>query len=119
MNDTISLHNMIFIGRHGVYDFEQEYGQRFEVDLDLVTDFSQAISTDCLEQALDYVAIYNDVKQIVETQHYQLLESLCAKITEAVLSYAEVQQVTVKVRKPAAAIGGALDYVQVSRIGSK
>ena len=114
MNDTICLSNMVFYGRHGVHEYEQEHGQRFQIDLEMILDLEQAAQTDQLETTLDYTAVYDTLKQIVETEQYRLLEALSGRIVAAVLNYHLVKQVTVRVRKPAVPIPGVLDYVQVS-----
>ncbi|KYZ77310.1 dihydroneopterin aldolase [Anaerosporomusa subterranea] len=119
MHDTITLSNMTFFGRHGVYPYEQEHGQRFLVDIEMSADLEQAAQTDHLEATVDYTAVYDAVKRIVETEHYQLLEALCGRITGVVLEFPHVKRVVVRIRKPAAPVPGALDFVQVALSRSK
>lgn len=114
MNDMITLSNMIFFGCHGVYSYEQDHGQRFQVDIDMSADLEQAARCDSLEATIDYTAVYAAVKRIVEQEHYQLLEALGARIADTVLAFPHVRQVTVRIRKPAAPLGGAFDFVQVA-----
>jgi dihydroneopterin aldolase len=105
---------MTFFGRHGVYPYEKEHGQRFQVDVEMGADLEQAAKTDNLAATIDYTAVYDAVKKIVETEHYQLLEALCGRIVGAVLEFTHVKKVTVRIRKPAAPVPGALDFVQVA-----
>ena len=119
MTDTITLSNMTFFGRHGVYAYEQEHGQRFQVDIEMQACLECAAQTDQLESTIDYTAVYSKIKHTIETEHYQLLEALCGRITGLVLEIPHVQQVTVRIRKPAAPIPGAIDFVQVSMTRSR
>ncbi|MBO8142599.1 MAG: dihydroneopterin aldolase [Firmicutes bacterium] len=113
MADRVSLANMVFYGYHGAYGAEREMGQRFEVDVDIYTDLSRAGHTDDLEQAVDYVSVYTIVKDIVEEREYNLLETIAEAIASDILAALDVERVTVRVRKPAAPVGGPLDHVEV------
>lgn len=117
MSHKVSLKNMVFYGFHGVYEFERELGQRFYVDLDMKADLSQASKSDNLEETVDYVAVYNQTKEIVENHRFQLLEALSYKLAEEVLRlHPLVEEVTVRVRKPSVPIAAALDYVEVEAV---
>lgn len=117
MSHKVSLKNMVFYGFHGVYEFERELGQRFYVDLDMKADLSKAGKSDNLEETVDYVGIYNLTKEIVENQRFQLLEALTYQICGEVLRlHPIVEEVVVRVRKPAVPIAAALDYVEVEAV---
>jgi dihydroneopterin aldolase len=108
----LSLKNMIFYGHHGVYPVEKEFGQRIEVDVDLWADFLQACSTDVLAKTINYVDIYNMVKDIVEQRSYDLIEAMALAISNQVRDTYEPQKVTVRVRKPQPPVGGLMDTVE-------
>lgn len=117
MSQRISLKNMVFYGFHGVYEFERELGQRFYVDLEIKADLSQAGKSDNLQETVDYVSIYNQTKEIVENQRFQLLEALTYHIAGEVLRlHPLVEEVTVRIRKPSVPIAAALDYVEVESV---
>lgn len=111
--DKITLQNMIFHGYHGCEDFEKQDGQVFEVDLDIMVDARTAGRSDCLADAVDYVVIFEQVKCIVETERYNLLERLAHRISDQVLIEAAIRSVTVRIRKPAVPLNGLLDWVQI------
>ena len=120
MSHRISLKNMVFYGFHGVYEFERQLGQRFYIDLDMKADLDMAGKSDQLAETVDYVAIYNQTKEIVENNQFQLLEALSYHIAEEVLRlHPLVQEVTVRVRKPSVPIAAALDYVEVEAVRSR
>ena len=112
-DDRILLKNMVFYGYHGVFSAEKELGQRFEVDVEMVMDLSAAAQEDDVEVATNYVDVYTLVKDIVEEREFNLIEAMAETIAQEILSAYNIREVTVRVRKPHAAIGGVLDYVQV------
>ena len=117
MSNRVSLKNMVFYGFHGVYEFERELGQRFYVDLDMKADLSRAGKSDNLQETVDYVSIYNQTKEIVENNRFQLLEALTYHIAGEVLRlHPLVEEVIVRVRKPSVPIAAALDYVEVESV---
>lgn len=120
MADRVSLSNMVFYAFHGAFDAERELGQRFEVDVDIYTDVRAAGQADDLDLALNYVHVYNIVKDIMEQSAYSLLEAIAERIAAQIIATFDVTEVTVRVRKPAAPVGGLLDYaeVEVTRPGS-
>lgn len=111
--DKITLHNMKFHGYHGCEEFEKQYGQVFEVDLDVMVDANLAGTTDCLTDAVNYVAIFESVKRILEQERHNLLERVAQRIAEQVLQEAGVHSVAVRIRKPAVPLNGVLDWVQL------
>jgi dihydroneopterin aldolase len=111
--DKITLHNMKFYAYHGCEDFERQYGQPFEVDLDIFTNTVRAGQTDCLTDALDYGEVFANVKLIVECERFNLLEKLAGHIADCVLANQTVKAVVVRVRKPAVPLAGMLDWVQI------
>ncbi|MGE5587967.1 MAG: dihydroneopterin aldolase [Clostridia bacterium] len=113
-NDRIVLRNMVFYGYHGVFPAEKELGQRFEVDVELAGDLSTAAQADDLDAGgINYVDVYTLVKDIVEEREFNLIEALAETIAQEILSAHDVDEVTVRVRKPDVAMGGVLDYVEV------
>jgi len=111
MNDKILLQNMMFYGYHGVYEYEREQGQKFYVDVELYMDSKQACDTDDLQQTVDYVAAYFQIKTIFETKKFNLMEALADHIGKTLLQ-GLISKVVVRVRKPGAPLPGEFDYVQ-------
>ncbi len=104
--------NMAFYGYHGIFAAEKEVGQRVEVDVEIHGDFEAAARADDVELGINYVDLYTIVKDIVEEQEFNLLESLALAIADQILDSYEVEKVVVRVRKPQAPIGGLLDYIE-------
>jgi len=107
------LANMRFEGRHGYHDWELRTPQPFEVDVELVMNLQPAGVDDDLTKTVDYGRVYDIVRQIVESTSFRLLETIAEAISHEVLSAFEIQEVGVRVRKPAVKLGGPLDHAAV------
>lgn len=113
MADRIRLTNMVFYAYHGAFASERQLGQRFEVDVDIHADVRRAGESDDLAHALNYVDVYNIVKNVVTGRPYNLLEAMAERIATDILAAFDVIDVTVRVRKPGAPVGGLLDHAEV------
>jgi dihydroneopterin aldolase len=115
--DRLSLLNMRFLGRHGVLPQEKVTAQPFEVDLILHADLAAAAERDDLAATVDYGALFDIVRAIVEDTSRDLIEALAGSIASAALAATPpeiVEAVEVRVRKPEAPIDGAFDSAEVS-----
>lgn len=113
--DKIVLKNMGFYGYHGNLPTENEQGQRFFVDVKILTDLSKAGTSDNLEDSINYVEVYEIVKQVVEQERYHLLEKVAGTIADRLWSaFYGIVGLEVAVRKPAVPIAGMLDYAEVA-----
>ncbi len=111
--DKILMHGLIFHGHHGFIPAEQELGQKFEVDVELVVDLSPAAVSDDLRKTVDYAQVYREIQQIVEGKRYKLLETVAEEIAQSLLGRFPVRQALVRVKKPHVPIRGPVDYMGV------
>ena len=111
--DRILLSNLRFRGHHGVTDEEQAAAQAIEVDVELVVDLQAAGRSDDLAQTVDYAAVYEACRAIVEDRRYRLLEAIAEEIAGTVLRSFPADEVTIRVRKPDVRLGGPLDSAGV------
>lgn len=116
----ISLNEMVFYGFHGVHAEERALGQRFVVTAELITDSSQDASVRKLEDTIDYTRVYDDIREIVETGQFQLLESCANAIADKLMQgYPLLQKLILKIRKPSVPIRGSLSSVEVELCRSR
>lgn len=109
----IRLQNMTFFAHHGQLAAERELGQIFQVDVEMRLDLARAVSSDDLDQAVDYTELYELVKRVVWGSEFRLLEALAGAVVRALADRYRPEAVTVRVRKPNPPISGQLDYVEV------
>jgi dihydroneopterin aldolase len=108
----LRLKNMVFYGHHGVFDAEKVLGQKIEVDVELTADFLPAGQTDALDRTIDYSKLYQLVKLVVETEQYDLIETIATAILAKLRAAYGAPRITVRVRKPQPPVGGVVDTVE-------
>jgi dihydroneopterin aldolase/2-amino-4-hydroxy-6-hydroxymethyldihydropteridine diphosphokinase len=113
VNDRILLHGLEFYGYHGVRPEETAIGQRFVVDVELRADLRAAGETDDLAQTVDYAAVHEDIRSILEGPPARLIETVAERVAGTILERYPVVSVRVRVKKPDVPIAGTLDYVAV------
>ena len=105
--DRIALSGMKFYGYHGCLNEEREQGQDFYVDVTLSLSLHSAGKSDELKNTVNYAAVFEIVKSIVEGQSYHLIEAVAERIADTVLErYPEVRTIEVTVHKPSAPLPG-------------
>ncbi|MBA2691532.1 MAG: dihydroneopterin aldolase [Rubrobacter sp.] len=117
--DRIFLEGMEFSGFHGTLDAERNLGQPFVVDVELRLDLREAGASDDLTKTVDYSAVHDRAKEIVEGDPVNLTETLAERIARAALEdHPMVEAVRVKVKKPHVRLGGTVlrgSAVEVAR----
>jgi dihydroneopterin aldolase len=104
---------MTFYGHHGDRKPERELGQRFEVDVEIRYDATEAVKTDELGKAINYCRVFELVEDVVVNNEYTLLETLANRIVDAILQHFHVDGIRLRVRKPRVPIRGNIDCVEV------
>lgn len=113
--DRIELKGMEFYGYHGCLPWEREKGQPFLVDVGMRLSLEAAGRSDDLKDTVDYGAVFDEARAIVEGKPRMLIESVAEGIAEAVLrKYAGVVSVCVSVHKPKAPLSGTFRDVSVT-----
>ena len=113
-NDRLTLAGMVFEGRHGVLEQERTDAQRFVVDVEMSVDAAAAASHDDVSETVDYAAVFEAVRRVVEEESHRLIETLAEAIARDLLVSFPLGEVEVRVRKPDAPLPGPLDHVEVA-----
>ena len=111
--DKIILNGIQFHGYHGVAEAERQLGQKYEIDLELMTDLSAAGKTDDLTRTIDYAQVVQRVIEIGTQQSFQLFEALAETVAEAIFSQFEIEEVRITVKKLSPPIESTLTYAGV------
>jgi dihydroneopterin aldolase len=101
----IALRGLRAYGRHGVSEAERAHPQPFDVDVCLEVDADRARSSDEIGDTIDYAALGERVRHVVETTSYALIERLAQEILDDVLRDGRVASARVTVAKPHALAG--------------
>jgi dihydroneopterin aldolase len=86
-------------GRHGANPGEKDQAQDFVVDLDVEVD----VTADRIGGTSDYRQLIRTVRETVERERFDLLESIADAVAEAIAARPGVVRATAVVHKPAAA----------------
>ncbi len=110
---TIRMINMTFYGFHGASAAEKETGRRFEVDCEIAFDADKAVSTDSLENTINYTDVYRIIEDLMENSRYNLVETLAEKIADKIFSSFAIERLKLKVRKRNPPVPGNIDAFEV------
>jgi dihydroneopterin aldolase len=66
-----------------------------------------------LQDTVDYVAVYETIKEVVEGKAFSLIERLAATLAEKILEKFPVFRVTLRVRKKIPPIAGTIDHIEI------
>jgi len=99
-SDTLTLARMHFFGRHSVLPEETARGQDFEITVQLELPLAEAGRTDDLTRTVDYRAVYEVVRTVMEGPPRKLAEALAEAVAAELLRvFPVVQAVEVEVVK--------------------
>jgi len=115
----IKLEGLEFFAYHGFYKTEREVGRKFGVDVEVTVDFSKAAKDDSLHDTINYENVYRIVKEEMAVP-VKLLEFLADKIcTKMLLSFNNIEDVHISIRKFNPPIGGICKSATVEMIKYK
>lgn len=112
--DRLAVYGIEAVGHHGVLDFERRDGQVFKVDLVLGLDTGSAARSDDLQDTVDYGSLVAAVKNAVENDPVNLIETLTQRIADVCLTDSRVQWTEVTVHKPDAPIEATFSDVALT-----
>jgi dihydroneopterin aldolase len=117
MLNIIRIKNASFYAYHGALQEEQNIGGKFEADVDIYTDFTDAAKEDTLNRTINYDEIYRYINILVHEKKYYLIETLASVIADQLLNrYPQIKKLCVRVRKRHVPVGGVIDYVEAEVI---
>lgn len=111
--DKIILKGIRFHGYHGAAEAERQLGQKYEIDLELMTDLSAAGITDDLAHTIDYSQVVQRVIEIGTQGSFQLFEAIAETMADAIFAQFQVEEVRITVKKLSPPIEPRLTYAGV------
>ncbi len=99
--DKLILRELHFVARHGVLPIESEESQHFSATLELEFPIRAAGESDRLDLTVDYCAVQEVVRSIIEGSHKRLIETLAEMVAAELLrAFPLLSAVTVEITKP-------------------
>ena len=110
----IQIENMEFYAYHGCYKEERLVGNRFIVDLEIITDLKKASVTDNIKDTLNYQLAYEIVREQMKIKSH-LLEHVASRILDSLyVKFPGIENAKVRVSKMNPPMGGQMDRVSVT-----
>lgn len=112
----LTIKNLEFYAFHGVKEEEKKLGGRYQLDLDLYYDASEAIASDKLSYALNFEDILHKIAQELSSKNFNLIETLANQLLKVIAdNYPILQKATVRIRKFNIPFKGILDYIETEQ----
>ena len=111
--DRLTLSGMKFYSHSGLFSFERDVGQLFEIDVDCYLDLRKATDSDKIGDTINYPQLFQLIKEIMEHSRFNLMERLAGEIADKVLRDFPVEKITVRCRKPRVPVKGFIDFAEV------
>ena len=109
----VRLVNMVFYAHHGVRKEEHAVGAKYEVDVELSFDFTEAAINDDITKTVDYGTVYRKIKEALTTKKYFLIEAVAYEIAQDLLrDFSVLDKVAINVRKRNPPVDGICDYAE-------
>lgn len=115
MTNLDSLHiKGLAVNTHiGVHAWEQQILQRLLIDITIPADFGSC--EDNIAKTIDYDRLCQLVTNYIESNSFQLIETVAARVADLVKIEFNIQQINVSVSKPHAIKNAANIEVNISR----
>ena len=109
----VLIENAIFHAHHGVFEEETIVGGKFEVNIELETDFSESAKNDVLEGTIDYSAVYRMVEQEMMIPS-KLIEHVGQRIVNALYAnFDSIRFIRLKISKLNPPIKATIEKVSI------
>jgi len=99
MADRLVIERLEFEGFVGIDESERTTPQPLAADLELFLDLSKAISTDDLQNTVDYAVVAKKVVATAQQEQFCLIETLGERLAEVILKDSNIGEVRLWVRK--------------------
>ena len=111
---TIEIEGMKFYAYHGHFAAEQVVGNNFELNIRIEADCDAAAQSDNLDDALNYQAVYECIKEEMQIKS-ALLEHVAKRILDSLYSnFPATKKASVKISKMNPPMGGEMEKVSVT-----
>lgn len=115
----VALEGLEFFAYHGFYDEEQKMGNKYAVDIAVITDFYEAAEKDVLSETVDYAELYKLVRDEM-LKPSRLLENIGKRIIDRVFhAFPPVSGIELSISKFNPPIGGVCGRARVTLSASR
>ncbi len=110
----IFIKNLRLYGYHGVREYEKKNGQFFVFNISVYIKDTDFAGNDRLEKTISYSDVIKKIREINNSQSFDLLETFCQSLACSIIGMSElVERADVAIEKPTPPIEEKLDAVGV------
>lgn len=113
--DIVYVRDLRMDARIGIYEWEKRIRQKIRVDLEMAWDNRNPAASDNIKDTLNYKTASKRVMELVENDHYELVERLAETIAETLMQELQIPWIQVTVGKPGAVRGSSEVGVRIER----
>ncbi|MCL4391991.1 dihydroneopterin aldolase [Patescibacteria group bacterium] len=99
--DSIHITDLLFHGKHGVGGDERNVEQEFSIEVSLGFETSRAGASDRLADTVDYGAIRDTIREVIEGPSRYLIEALAEDIAKRILEDKRIRSAEITIKKTA------------------
>lgn len=112
----LCLKNAEFYSYHGVKSEEKKLGGKYQVDLDLYYNATNAIINDNVKYALNYEEAAFCIAEVINGESYHLIETIANEILNMLMEkFPVLLKANVKVRKINVPMRQVVEYIEVEQ----
>ncbi|MCX7736907.1 MAG: dihydroneopterin aldolase [Candidatus Kapabacteria bacterium] len=112
----LTIKDAVFYAYHGVKSEEQVLGGKYEVDLDLYYNATEAIINDDVNYAVNYEEAMVCIEDVITEESYNLIETITNEILNQVMEkMPNIEKATVRVRKMNVPIRNVVSYIEAEQ----
>jgi len=109
----VLIENAVFHAYHGVFEEETIVGGKFELSIEMETDFSKSAKTDELDGTIDYSAVYRLVEREMMIPS-KLIEHVGQRIVDVLYgNFDSIQFIRLKISKLNPPIKATIEKVSI------
>ncbi len=89
----------------GIYDWEQNFEREIIINAKIFTDYNSSLTTDDIEDTIDYDNIVSEIKILTQEKQFKLLEKLAQEIMNLIMKDKKVRKCQLELDKVGAVEG--------------
>lgn len=113
--DIVYVRDLRMDARIGIYEWEKRIRQKIRVDLEMGWNNQRPAASDDIKDTLNYKTASKRVMELVESDHYELVERLAETIATTLMQELQIPWIQVTVGKPGAVRGSSEVGVRIER----
>lgn len=83
----------------GIYDWEKNFEREIIINLEIEINDSKSVISDNIADTVDYELIYNQIKQLISSKKYNLIEKMAQEILDLIMLDSRIHKCKIEIDK--------------------